>query len=70
MCLVAGEGLQLPVVKAGGLVENDTIVSDTARAEEDRSGNAAAAASSSAKSHKKSKRKNAGRFGFASCKQS
>ena len=70
VCVCAEEGLQLPVVKAGGLVENDTIVPDTMRADEDQSGNAAAAASTSSKSHKKSKRKNASRFGIGSCKQS
>ena len=69
VCVLAEEGVQLPVVKAGGLVENDTILPDTSRAEQDQSGNAAAASASS-KSHKKSKRKNASRFGFGSCKQS
>ncbi|KAK7100957.1 serine/threonine-protein kinase STK11-like isoform X2 [Littorina saxatilis] len=65
------EGLGLPMVKAGGLVENDsTLAADIVRAADDQSANAAAAAATSSKAHKKSKRKNASRFGFAPCKQS
>ncbi|XP_076441490.1 serine/threonine-protein kinase STK11-like isoform X2 [Babylonia areolata] len=63
-----GEGMSLPVVKDGGLVENDSITSDILRTGDDVS--ASATTSASTKPHKKSKRKNPSRFAFGSCKQS
>ncbi|KAL8601041.1 Serine/threonine-protein kinase stk11 [Nucella lapillus] len=65
-----GEGMLLPVVKDGGLVENDSLASDSLRVEEDASANATSAHAAAAKPHKKSKRKHPGRFAFSSCKQS
>ena len=60
----------LPVVRAGGLVENDTFTSSTAGNNQSQNALAGAAAEDNSQHNKKTKRKAAGKFSFNSCKQS